>query len=162
MSSRVTVLITGCSDDGIGSALAAEFRKRGYHVFATARIFSKMSKLQNLLNVALLQLDVIDPEHVKAAVEAVAKVTGGNLNYLINNAGQSHFMPILDEDIDAVKALFDVNLYGPIALTRAFAPLVIKAKSTFAFTTSVAGYVNIFWMGTHQFPKSHKSPETQT
>jgi 1-acylglycerone phosphate reductase len=121
-----------------------------------------MSKLQSLPNVTLLQLDVVNAEHVKAAVEAVTKATGGSLNFLINNAGQSHFMPILDEDINAVKALFDVHLYGPIALTKAFAPLVIKVKGTFAFTTSVAGYVNIPWMGTYQFLKSHKSLETQT
>lgn len=150
MASKETVLITGCSDDGIGFALAAEFQKRGYHVFATARNVSKMSKLQNLPDVTLLQLDVINPGHIKAAVEAVTAVTGGSLDYLVNNAGQSHFMPILDEDIDAVKALFDVHLYGPMALVKAFAPLVIKAKGTFAFTTSLAGYVNTPWMGKYQ------------
>lgn len=147
MAPKETVLITGCSDDGIGYGLAAEFQRRDYHVFATARDISRMSKLQDLPNVTLLQLDVVNPDHVKAAVKTVTKVTGGTLNYLINNAGQSRFMPILDEDIDAVKALFDVHLYGPMALTKAFAPLIIKAKGTFAFTTSVSGYVSIPWMG---------------
>lgn len=151
MALQQTVLITGCSDDGIGYGLAAEFQKRDCHVFATTRDVSKMSKLQNLPNVTLLQLDVVNSEHVKAAVEAVTKATGGTLDVLINNAGQSHFMPILDEDIDAVKAIFDVHVFSPMALTRAFAPLVMKAKGTFAFTTSVAGYVNTPWMGKLQF-----------
>jgi 1-acylglycerone phosphate reductase len=147
MTSKETVLITGCSDDGIGYGLAVQFQKRGYHVFATARDVSKMSKLRDLADVTLLQLDVIEQADIEAAVEAVTKETGGTLNYLISNAGRNHFMPILDEDIDTVKALFNVNVFGPLALTKAFAPLVIKAKGSIAFITSISGYVNIPWMG---------------
>lgn len=147
MASEGTVLITGCSDDGIGYGLAAQFQKRGYHVFATARNTSKMSKLKDLANVTLLQLDVVEAAHIKAAVEAVTKHTGGPLDYLISNAGHNHFMPVLDEDLDTVKALFDVNVFGPMALTKAFAPLVLKAKGSIAFVTSISGYVNVPWMG---------------
>lgn len=150
MASKETVLITGCSNDGIGSALATKFQQRGYHVFATARTISKMSKLQNLPDVTLLELDVTITEQIKAAVEAVTKVTGGTLNYLVNNAGQANFMPVLDEDIDTVKAIFNVHLFSPMAVIKAFAPLIIKAKGTFAFTTSLAGYVNTPWMGTYR------------
>jgi 1-acylglycerone phosphate reductase len=147
MASKESVLITGCSDDGIGYGLAAQFQKRGYHVFATARNVSKMSKLKDLGNVTLLQLDVVESAQIQAAVEAVTKETGGTLNYLINNAGHNHFMPILDEDLDTVKELFDINVFGPMALSKAFAPLVIKAKGSFAFVTSISGYINIPWMG---------------
>lgn len=78
MASKETVLITGCSEDGIGYGLAVEFQNRGYHVFATARNLSKMSKLQDLPNVTLLQLDVVKPKQIKAAVEAVTEATGGS------------------------------------------------------------------------------------
>ena len=149
MASKETVLITGCSDDGIGYGLAAQFQKRGYHVFATARNVSKMSKLKDLANLTLLQLDVVEPTHIKAAVEAVTRETGGTLDYLISNAGHNHFMPILDEDLDTVKTLFDINVFGPMALSKAFAPLVLKAKGSFAFITSISGYVNTPWMGEH-------------
>ncbi|KAF2818684.1 putative hydroxybutyrate dehydrogenase [Ophiobolus disseminans] len=153
MTSKETVLITGCSDDGIGYGLAVQFQKRGYHVFATARTVEKMSKLKGLPNVMLLPLDVVEPAHIKAAVEAVTKETGGTLNYLISNAGRNHFMPILDEDLDTVRALFDVNVFGPMALTKAFAPLIIKAKGSFAFVTSISGYINVPWMGTYAATK---------
>jgi short-subunit dehydrogenase len=53
-----SVLITGCSDDGIGYGLALTFQQRGYLVFATSRDIKKMSKLQGLPNVKLLTLDV--------------------------------------------------------------------------------------------------------
>lgn len=56
--SQQSVLITGCSDDGIGCGLALTFQQRGYLGFATARDIKKMSKLQNLPNVILLALDV--------------------------------------------------------------------------------------------------------
>jgi 1-acylglycerone phosphate reductase len=147
MSTKEFVLITGCSDDGIGCGLAAQFQERGYHVFATARNVSKMSKLKDLANVTLLQLDVVDMTQIKAAVDAVTMETGGTLNYLINNAGHNHFMPILDEDLDTVRALYEVNVFGPLALTKAFAPLVLKAHGSFAFITSISGYVNTPWMG---------------
>jgi hypothetical protein len=147
MATRKTVLITGCSDGGIGYGLAHQFLQRGYHVFATARDISKMSKLKDLPNVTLFELDVVKPSQIKAAVEAVTKRTGGTLDFLISNAGHNHFMPILDEDMDQVRALFEVNTFGPMMLTKAFAPLILKAKGVIVFVTSISGYVNTPWMG---------------
>ncbi|KAK6066171.1 short chain dehydrogenase [Seiridium cupressi] len=141
-----SVLITGCSDGGIGSALAIVFQQRGFHVFATARDASKMSNLSGLDNVTLLTLDVVKAADVKAADEVVTKQTGGTLNYLVNNAGRNHFMPILDESIDVVKSLFDTNFFGPIVITQAFAPLLIKSKGAAVYITSVSGYLNIPYM----------------
>ncbi|KAI1080791.1 putative hydroxybutyrate dehydrogenase [Whalleya microplaca] len=153
MSPVETVLITGCSDGGIGSALALTFQQRGFHVFATARDPSKMTSLDGLSNVTLLTLDVVKSADIKAAVEAVTKQTGGTLNYLISNAGRNHFMPILDEDLDTVRNLFEINFIGPIALTKAFAPLLIKAKGMMVYITSISGYLNIPYMGTYSASK---------
>lgn len=147
MTSKQTVLITGCSDGGLGSALAVVMQQRGLHVFATARDASKMSALDGLPNVTMLTLDVVQPAHIKAAIESVSKKTGGTLDYLISNAGRNHFMPILDEDQDTVRNLFEINFYGPLALTQAFAPLLIKAKGMAIFVTSIAGYCNVPYMG---------------
>lgn len=147
MTSRETVLVTGCSDGGIGSALALVLQQRGLHVFATARDPSKMSDIDGLPNVTKLTLDVVKTDDIKAAVELVSKETGGTLNYLINNAGRNHFLPILDEDLDVVRDLFEVNFYGPLAVTQAFAPLLIKAKGLAAFITSISGYLNVPFMG---------------
>ncbi|KAH7136044.1 hypothetical protein B0J11DRAFT_177551 [Dendryphion nanum] len=153
MASKETVLITGCSEGGIGHALAFQFQQKGYHVFATARDVSKVGNLKDLGNVTVLQLDVVESSHIAAAVEAVTKATGGSLNYLINNAGRSHFNPVLDEDLDSVRALFELNVFGPLALVKAFAPLVIKAKGGIAFITSLSGYLNTPYMGTYAATK---------
>lgn len=147
MAQPGTVLITGCSDGGSGSALATLFQQNGYRVFATARDIKKMSKLESLHNVRLLTLDVVNREQIQAAMEIVSKETGGTLTYLINNAAQNHYMPMLDEDIETAKQIFDVNVWGPLAVAQAFAPLVIKAKGTMVFVSSVAGCLNVPYQG---------------
>ncbi|KAK5997454.1 Short-chain dehydrogenase PC-15 [Cladobotryum mycophilum] len=151
--SKQTVLITGCSDGGIGSALAVVLQQRGFHVFATARDLSKMSSLSGLSDVTLLALDVVKSADIKAAVDAVSEKTGGTLDYLISNAGRNHFMPILDEDLDAVRNLFEINVLGPIAITHAFTPLLIKSKGMVVYITSISGYLNIPYMGTYSASK---------
>ena len=55
--SVASVLITDCSADSIGCALAYAFQERGMHVFAAARDLSKLSYLQTLSQVTLLTLD---------------------------------------------------------------------------------------------------------
>ncbi|KAI9044721.1 putative hydroxybutyrate dehydrogenase [Aspergillus affinis] len=173
-----TVLITGCSDHGIGSALALTFHSKGYQVFATARDTSKMTNLWGLEHVTLLTLDVRDTSQIKRAVESVRAyltdpatttdtgpgtgegVETRKLTYLINNAGRNHFMPILDEDLDQARELFETNVWGAVAVTKAFMPLMIDAKrpgggeaGAVVFTTSIAGYLNVPYMGTYAASK---------
>ncbi|OTB13473.1 hypothetical protein K445DRAFT_76440 [Daldinia sp. EC12] len=125
MGFRETVLVTGCSDGGIGTELAIVLQQSGFYVFVTARDPSKMSSLSGLPNITMLTLNVVKPADIKAAVESVSKETGGTLNYFISNAGRNHFMPILDEDLDTVRNLFEINFLAPISLTQAFSPLLI-------------------------------------
>ncbi|PLB50900.1 NAD(P)-binding protein [Aspergillus steynii IBT 23096] len=138
MASKKTVLIAGCSDDDIGSGLALTFRQRDYHVFATARNSQKMAKLRDLPNITWLTLDVCIKNHITEAVETVREHTGGKLDYLVNNAARNHFMPAFDEDLETRKKLYDTNVWGPIAVVQAFAPLLIRARGTIAFITSIA------------------------
>jgi 1-acylglycerone phosphate reductase len=81
-----SVLITGCSKGGIGDALAQEFYSKGLLVFATARDLSKVEHLKSL-GLTTLKLDVTSAESIKNAVAEVEAVTGGKLDFLVNNAG---------------------------------------------------------------------------
>ncbi|EMR72922.1 putative nadph-dependent 1-acyldihydroxyacetone phosphate reductase protein [Eutypa lata UCREL1] len=157
MSCKGTVLITGCSDKGAGSAMVIAFQSQGYRVFATSRSLTTMSKVENIPNASLLQLDVTRTSDIRAAVDAVSEETKGTLTYLINCAARNHFMPLLDENIEDAKALYDTNVWGPLAVTQAFAPLLIKAKGTVVFITSLSGYLNVPYQGT--FAASKKSEE---
>jgi 1-acylglycerone phosphate reductase len=81
-----TVLITGCSEGGIGSVLAFAFHRHGCRVFATARNLSKVQNLQKA-GIEVLELDVLDEVSCKEAAEWVSEKTGGALNVLVNNSG---------------------------------------------------------------------------
>jgi NADP-dependent 3-hydroxy acid dehydrogenase YdfG len=86
MEKQKSVLITGCSEGGIGDALAQEFLKNGLRVFATARDLKSVQHLKEL-GCEVCRLDVTDVESVKGAVEFVGSKTGGELGVLVNNAG---------------------------------------------------------------------------
>lgn len=142
-----SVLITGCSAGGIGSALAEAFQNRNLRVFATARDVSKMSHLKNLPNVTLLTLDPTLESSVRTALETLEAQTGGTLDYLVNNAGQTIIMPTLDFDIETAKQMYDINVWGMVRVTQMLAPCVIAAKGTIVNISSIAPSVNTPWMG---------------
>lgn len=81
-----TVLITGCSEGGIGDALAQEFHRKGLRVFATTRNLSKIEHLESL-GLDILPLDVTHESSIKQAVESIKAATGGTLDFLVNNSG---------------------------------------------------------------------------
>ncbi|KAK3946256.1 oxidoreductase [Diplogelasinospora grovesii] len=134
-----SVLITGCSEGGLGFALAKEFHSRGLHVFATARSLAKMAPLANVPGFTLLQLDVTSAESLAAAVAAVSAQTSGRLDYLVNNSGSQYVNPILDVDMQKSRDMFEVNVWGVVSTTRAFAPLVIAARGSIVNMASIAG-----------------------
>ncbi|RDW80595.1 hypothetical protein BP5796_05293 [Coleophoma crateriformis] len=128
-----SVLITGCSEGGIGDALAKAFHRKGIRVFATARNLSRL-------------------EHLKKMGLELA--TGGTLDILVNNSGAGYGMPLLDTNVAQAKALFDVNVFGVIAVAQAFAPLLIPSKGTIVTVGSVAGLVPLYWGGYYNASKS--------
>jgi len=146
MPSQKSVLITGCSEGGIGFALAKEFQLRGLHVFATARSTAKMAGLEGLTDVTLLSLDVTSKSSIDAAVAAVSAATGGKLDYLVNNAGTQYVMPLLDADIQKAKDLYEVNVWGVVAMVQAFAPLVIASKGSIINIASIVGLMSTPWL----------------
>ena len=139
---RKTVLITGCTDGGIGGGLAEFFHEKGYHVYATLRDPSKIpSSLSASPNATVLTLDVLSSDSITAAVETVRSTTGDRLDVLINNSGIGFSLPALDTPIEESKRVFDVNLWAPTAMFHAFAPLVVAAKGCIVNNTSVNGFV---------------------
>ncbi|KAK0647056.1 hypothetical protein B0T16DRAFT_414639 [Cercophora newfieldiana] len=125
-SSKRTILITGCSDGGLGAALALAFHKAGWRVFASARNVAKL-KDATAAGIETIQLDTLSSESITAAIATVSSLTGGSLDALLNNAGGGYSMPITDVDIEKGKHLFDLNVWSVIAVTQAFLPLLFKS-----------------------------------
>jgi 1-acylglycerone phosphate reductase len=144
---KKTVLITGCSTGGIGSAMAKKFHQQGFYVFATVRDPSKAADLANLSDVEILELDVTVPKTIARCKEVVAKRTGGKLDVLVNNAGIEFNSPLLDTDVAEAKRLYDVNVWGPLIMVQAFAPLLIEAKGVVFNQSSIDGALNMVWAG---------------
>lgn len=145
-----TALITGCSEGGIGHALALEFSHRGVHVFATARTPSKMASLENNPNITLLAMDVTSQTSIDAALTTIttSKVgIDGTLDYLVNNAGGQVVMPVLDLDMEVARQMYEVNFWGTLATIKTFAPLVIKAKGTIANLSSIGASLYLPYLG---------------
>jgi 1-acylglycerone phosphate reductase len=92
--SAKTVLITGCSEGGIGHALALEWHKHGHRVFATARNTNAMTALA-AAGIECFAMDVTEPDSLTAIKDQVEELTGGTLDVLVNNAGQGTFLLFL-------------------------------------------------------------------
>ena len=115
-------LITGCST-GIGRALAEGALGRGHCVALTAR---KPATLRPLAEAhpgraVALALDVTRPEQVARAV-AEAERRFGRIDVLVNNAAYGYLAAIEEGEDEEVRALFDTNFFGAVAMLKAVLP----------------------------------------
>jgi NAD(P)-dependent dehydrogenase (short-subunit alcohol dehydrogenase family) len=120
MSGR-TWLITGCST-GIGRAIAEHVVALGDTVVVTARRRADIADIVNGRDKAIaLALDVADPAEIDVVV-AQAEDRFGGIDILVNNAGYGYVASIEEGDEAAVKAMFDINLFGAIRMAKAVLP----------------------------------------
>jgi len=110
-----TVLITGCSS-GFGLETARLFLDRGWNVVATMRT-PRVDLLPPSERLRVLALDVTDAASIARAVDAA-----GPIDVLVNNAGAGLLGVLEGTTDDTVRALFETNTFGTMALTRAVLP----------------------------------------
>ena len=153
-------LITGVSEGGLGDALATELMSRNVNVIATALNIELLHYLLPTDSAKLekLQLDVTSSSSISAAASEVERVTAGTLSLLINNAGYGYMMPLMDADIEQVKRNFDVNVFGLLAVTQAFFPMLRAASppGTLVNQASIAGLPGVSqpFIGTYSANKT--------
>jgi 1-acylglycerone phosphate reductase len=151
---RRSVLITGCSNDSLGSALALALHASGAQVIATARDVSKLSDLTRP-GITTLSMDVCDAASItKCAHDVVPHLSDGRLDILINNAGGAYSMPIIDTSLDHGRRLFDINVWSCLAVTQAFVPLLAKAQGVVVNHTSIVGEVGMSFQGVYSASKA--------
>lgn len=113
-------LVTG-ANRGLGRLFVVELLARGASkVYATARDPRAIDAADP--RVVPLALDVTDAEAVAAAAAAAPDVT-----LLVNNAGVATGADLLTGDLGAIRREIDTNFYGPLLVTRAFAPVLAAA-----------------------------------
>ncbi len=116
--------ITGASR-GFGRVWTEAVLKRGDKVAATARKLASITDLNEQYgeNVLTLELDVTKPDQVKAAV-AQAHAHFGRLDVVLNNAGYSLVGTIEEASADDVRAMYETNIFGALAVIQAALPLL--------------------------------------
>lgn len=134
-----TALVTG-ANRGLGAAFVQELLDRGAaKVYAAARTPQPSADPR----VVPLRIDVTDPDQVTAAAAAAPDVS-----LVINNAGTHSGARIADGDLAGIQADLDTNFFGPIIVTRAFAPAlaangggaVLTVHSVLSWISSGDGY----------------------
>ena len=110
-----TILITG-SSSGFGRDTARAFLDRGWRVLAAMRT-PRPDVLPPSDRLRVLPLDVTRPESIEALAEAA-----GPVDALVNNAGVGILGVVEGTPMAAVRATFEANTFGAIAVTQAFLP----------------------------------------
>jgi NAD(P)-dependent dehydrogenase (short-subunit alcohol dehydrogenase family) len=125
MADSLSVLVTGASS-GLGLETALHLAERGFRVFATMRDPGRRARLDEEaarrgVAVEVLSLDVTDADSVRSAVATAVERAGG-LYGLVSNAGVQVRGYFEDVAPDEMRAVFDTNLFGAMAVTRAVLP----------------------------------------
>lgn len=134
------ILVTGAST-GIGRNIAETLAANGYFVYAGARKEKDLAELDAIDNIQSVRLDVTVQGEIDAAVKTVRK-GGRGLYGLVNNAGVAILAPLIEVEEDELDFQFDVNVYGPYRITRAFAPLIMEAKGRITTIGSISGILS--------------------
>jgi NAD(P)-dependent dehydrogenase (short-subunit alcohol dehydrogenase family) len=130
-SETTSVLITG-GNKGLGLEVARRLGEQGWTIFLGSRDHGRGREAADTLTalgtkVIMIPLDVASDASVADAVRLVGEHTD-RLDVLINNAGApGKGTPPAEATADEIHAVYDVNVYGPIRVTRAFLPLLQAA-----------------------------------
>lgn len=148
---RKAVLVTGASS-GIGRKITERLAANGYFVYAGARSQKDLDELGRIPNVQSLHLDVTIAADIDAAVATVTK-GGRGLHGVVNNAGVVGVAPLVEITDKELEYVFGVNLFGPIRITRAFAPMLIESKGRVVNISSLNGIVANAMIGGYSMTK---------
>jgi NAD(P)-dependent dehydrogenase (short-subunit alcohol dehydrogenase family) len=137
---REIAIVTGAST-GIGAATTRELARRGFHVLAGVRRDRDADAIRGP-GIEPLIIDITIPGHIQAlATRAHGDPQGRAVRALVNNAAIQTNVPIEAFAIDEWRNMFEVNLFGQIAVTQALLPALIRSKGRVVNISSVGGKV---------------------
>ena len=143
-----SILITGCSS-GIGLDAALGLKARGWRVFATCRQEADCVRLRDQ-GLESFPLDYADETSIIAAVEQVHTLNNGRLGALFNNGAFACPGAVEDLPREALREIFETNLFGYHDLTRQILPMMRKqGGGRIVNCSSVLGLVGAKWRGAY-------------
>ncbi len=148
-----SIIVTGAST-GIGYATAMRLAQSGFVVFAGVRKEADRERMSVVHeNIRPVILDVTVPADVTRAVETV-RAAGLPLRAVVNNAGIAVAGPLEFLPVETLRAQFEVNVIGPVALTQAALPLLRETLGRIVFIGSIAGRFSAPFVGPYSASKS--------
>ncbi|MEM6657432.1 MAG: SDR family NAD(P)-dependent oxidoreductase [Pseudomonadota bacterium] len=143
-----SILITGCSS-GIGLDAAHGMRARGWRVFASCRNPRDCDRLR-AQGFESPRIDYTDEVSISLGLQQVVDATGGTLDALFNNG--AHGLPGAVEDVpvEALRHIFETNVFGWHELTRQVIPVMrAQGHGRIVQCSSVLGLVAFPWRGAY-------------
>lgn len=122
-----TVFITGAAS-GIGRTTAEFFATKGWNVAATVRREAQLETFRHLPNVRTYLLEVTDFAQVSTVAERVIR-DYGKVDVVVNNAGFAQYGPLETSSMAQIKAQFETNYFGVVAVCKAFIPHLREQRS---------------------------------
>jgi NAD(P)-dependent dehydrogenase (short-subunit alcohol dehydrogenase family) len=128
-----TVLITGAGS-GFGKGAAVELAARGHTVIATTETEAQAEALRaEHPELTVRKLDVTDAADVASAADL-------GVDVLINNAGLGVMGPMASMPLERVRASFEVNVFGMVAMTQSVIPgMKARGGGRIINVSSIAG-----------------------
>lgn len=149
------VVVTGASS-GIGLATALLLYQQGYRVFATIRKSDDAEAFRQggSGGIQPIVVDVTDDERIARATGEIAEqLDGQGLFGLVNNAGIAIVGPLELLEVDQIRAQFEVNVFGCLAMTQAMLPLIRKGRGRIINIGSISGRLSVPFMGAYAATK---------
>ena len=156
MPPSMTILLTGASS-GIGRDTALALARAGHHVIAAARRLPALEALRAEAggNVTPLVLDLDDATSIAGAALQIDRITGGRgLDALVNNAGFATAGALAELSDRDLRAQFETNVFGLMALTRAVLPAMLaRGAGRIINVSSVSGRIPAPILGAYHASK---------
>jgi short-subunit dehydrogenase len=157
MSQANIVLITGATA-GIGRHTALHLAQGGAHVIAAGRrqdALDSLKKEAKGLKLDTIRLDVTDPASVANAHAEILKLTNGyGVDVLVNNAGYGPTLPVLETTDEETRKVYETNVFGLLAMTKAFAKdMMERGSGRIINVSSIGGRVTLPFFGIYNSTK---------
>ncbi|CAN5662626.1 SDR family NAD(P)-dependent oxidoreductase [soil metagenome] len=143
-------MVTGASS-GIGAATARELARRGFHVLAGVRRDRDADAIR-APGIEPVIIDITQPDHIEALAARVCDDPRA-LRALVNNAAIQANVPIEAFAIDEWRKMFEVNLFGQVAVTQALLPSLLGSSGRVVNISSVGGKVAMATYGPYAATK---------
>jgi len=157
MNKSQIVLVTGATS-GIGRATALDLARAGHRVFATGRRAAALASLEKEaagLKLEGLVMDVTKSESIASVKKEIdARTDGYGVDAVVNNAGYGVGGPLEEVSDEALRAQYDTNVFGLMAVTRTFLPAMRERRhGRIINVSSVGGRVTLPLLGAYNSTK---------